>query len=112
MNKFPFPWALTGVHTLCGSIGAQVALQKGFFTPQKLETQENLVLVAFSSLYTINIAVSNLSLNLVTVPFHQVVRATTPLFAIALGAVMLKKRTSRRTVISLVPVVLGVAFAT
>lgn len=68
MNKFPFPWALTGIHTLCGALGAQTALQRGFFTQQRLNTRENLVLVAFSSLYTINIAVSNLSLNLVTVP--------------------------------------------
>lgn len=112
MNKFPFPWALTAVHTLCGSIGAQIALQRGFYTPQSLSSRENLVLLAFSSLYTVNIAVSNLSLNLVTVPFHQVVRATTPLFAIALGALMLKKRTSRATLVSLMPVVLGVVFAT
>lgn len=68
MNKFPFPWALTGVHTLCGAIGAQTALQRGYFTQQNLTNRENAVLVAFSSLYTINIAVSNLSLNLVTVP--------------------------------------------
>ncbi len=112
MNKFPFPWALTAIHTLCGSIGAQIALSRGFFDTQSLSPRENLVLLAFSSLYTINIAVSNLSLNLVTVPFHQVVRATTPLFAIALGALMLKKRTSRATLVSLVPVVLGVVFAT
>ena len=112
MNKFPFPWALTAIHTLCGSLGAQIALQRGFFTPQTLDTRENLVLVAFSSLYTVNIAVSNLSLNLVTVPFHQVVRATTPLFTIALGALILKKRASPKTMISLVPVIMGVAFAT
>ena len=68
MNKFPFPWALTGIHTLCGALGCQVALQQGYFTQQRLSTNENLILAAFSTLYTVNIAVSNLSLNLVTVP--------------------------------------------
>lgn len=68
MNKFPFPWALTGVHTLCGAFGSQACLSRGLFSQQRLSTKENAVLVAFSSLYTVNIAVSNLSLNLVTVP--------------------------------------------
>lgn len=78
MNKFPFPWALTGIHALCGAVGAQIALSRGFFTRQRLTTNENLVLVAFSSLYTINIAVSNLSLNLVTVPVSLSQTLTSP----------------------------------
>lgn len=94
-------------------------------------------MVAFSFLYTVNIAVSNLSLHLVTVPvslvhrsdastrsiclnspssslvqFHQVVRAMTPLFTIIISAVWLHKRHSRDTYLSLLPVVAGVAFAT
>lgn len=71
MNRFPFAWSLTAIHALSGCIGAQVCLSKGFFTPQRLSTRENMVLVAFSALYTINIAVSNLSLNLVTVPVSR-----------------------------------------
>lgn len=68
MNKFPFAWSLTAIHALSGCIGAQLCLSKGLFTQQRLTTRENLILVSFSSLYTVNIAVSNLSLNLVTVP--------------------------------------------
>ena len=37
-------------------------------TPARLTSKENIILAAFSVLYTINIAVSNLSLKLVTVP--------------------------------------------
>ena len=37
-------------------------------TPAHLTSRDTLVLAAFSVLYTINIAVSNLSLQLVTVP--------------------------------------------
>ena len=36
--------------------------------PTRLTQRENLILAAFSVLYTINIAVSNISLQLVTVP--------------------------------------------
>ena len=110
--SFPYAWSLTAVHTLCGAIGARALLSRGAFVPARLGRAENLTLIAFSSLYTINIAVSNLSLNLVTVPFHQVVRAMTPLFTIAISAAFLGKRYERKTWLALVPVIMGVGFAT
>lgn len=74
--------------------------------------RETLILVAFSSLYTVNIAVSNLSLNLVTVPLHQVVRSTTPLFTIVISILLFGKSYLFQTYMSLVPVVIGVCLAT
>lgn len=86
-----------------------------------------MILAAFSVLYTINIAVSNISLQLVTVPvghqisrtmlstqefqFHQVVRASTPLFTIMIATVVLRTRFSVMKLVSLLPVVAGVGFA-
>jgi hypothetical protein len=87
---FPFPYTLTALHALCGTIGASIVLrlqgpdlggstlmggttQKSswsFFhkiTPD-LSLGESIVLLFFSMLYTINIVVSNASLRLVTVP--------------------------------------------
>ncbi|KZT59994.1 TPT-domain-containing protein, partial [Calocera cornea HHB12733] len=112
--KFPFPYTLTAVHALCGSIGCWIALELGYFKPQPLTRAEAITLGAFSVLYTVNIAVSNISLQLVTVPFHQVVRAATPLFTIALAATLLPGRgpPSRAKLLSLLPVVAGVGFAT
>lgn len=52
------------------------------------------------------------SSHLVTVPFHQVVRAMTPLFTILLSVLFLRKSFSSRTYISLIPVIAGVGFAT
>ena len=102
--------------------------------PARLTQRENLILAAFSVLYTINIAVSNISLQLVTVPvsfhphntrlsksldvglgltsqFHQVVRASTPLFTIMIATVVLRTRFSLMKLVSLLPVVAGVGFA-
>ncbi|KAL1919439.1 uncharacterized protein VTP21DRAFT_2132 [Calcarisporiella thermophila] len=106
---FGFPWTLTGIHTLCGALGAYGAYQLGYFKPSKLGERENMVMLVFSVLYTINIAISNVSLNLVTVP---VVRAMTPLFTMLLSIAFLQKSYSPEIYISLVPVVLGVVFAT
>ncbi|CAO3590790.1 unnamed protein product [Absidia cylindrospora] len=109
---FPYPWTLTAVHTLCGAIGSFMFWKADLFTPTQLGDCENMVMLMFSVLYTINIAISNVSLNLVSVPFHQVVRAMTPLFTILLSVMFLSKSYSSMTYISLCPVVLGVAFAT
>ncbi|KAL7409467.1 triose-phosphate transporter family-domain-containing protein [Mrakia frigida] len=110
--SFPFPYTLTGLHALSGCAGCYVALERGSFTPAHLTSRDNLVLALFSVLYTINIAVSNLSLQLVTVPFHQVVRAATPLFTILISVIFLRAKFSGMKVLSLLPVIAGVGFAT
>ena len=68
LQGFPFPWTLTAIQMLSGTVGTQIALQQKFFTQANLTNREGAVMVAFSILYTINIAVSNLSLHLVTIP--------------------------------------------
>ncbi|CAO3606996.1 unnamed protein product [Cunninghamella echinulata] len=71
-----------------------------------------MVMLMFSVLYTINIAISNVSLNLVNVAFHQVVRSMTPVFTVIISIAFLQKSYSRMIYLSLCPVVLGVGFAT
>lgn len=73
---FPFPYTLTALHALCGTFGGLILLKNGTFVPAKLTVADNLALVAFSVLYTINIAVSNVSLHLVTVPVSDVIPCT------------------------------------
>ncbi|GAB5587018.1 hypothetical protein Unana1_01918 [Umbelopsis nana] len=112
LNDFGFPWTLTAIHTLCGAIGSYSLCLAGLFTPAKLGDHENMVMVLFSVLYTFNIAISNVSLKLVSVPFHQVVRAMTPAFTVALSIMFLQKSYTKMIYFSLIPVVAGVAFAT
>lgn len=69
---FPYAYALTALHALCGSIGGFALLRLGMYVPAKLTSADNIALLAFSLLYTINIAVSNLSLELVTIPVSPV----------------------------------------
>ena len=99
---FDFPWLLTAIHSLMSGIGAYMALyimelnnrwdnpllcNKFYRIPslcftlnslldqpitRTLAFREHIVMFVFSLLYTSNIAVSNISLNLVSLPFHQV----------------------------------------
>ncbi|KIY67459.1 TPT-domain-containing protein [Cylindrobasidium torrendii FP15055 ss-10] len=110
--SFPFPYTLTAIHALFGSLGGTVLLRKGWFILPCLSLAEKSCILAFSALYTVNIIVSNASLGLVTVPFHQVVRAATPIFTIMFSAALFGKHSSLAKRVSLIPVVLGVGFAT
>jgi drug/metabolite transporter (DMT)-like permease len=112
MFRFGFPWTLTGIHTLFGTLGSWILARLGVFQPAKLGYREQMVMLAFSVLYTVNIAMSNVSLHMVTVPFHQVIRAMTPVFTVLLSFIILGRRYSFMTFISLIPVILGVILAT
>ncbi|ORX72455.1 hypothetical protein DL89DRAFT_266015, partial [Linderina pennispora] len=83
------------------------------FTPVRLDKQQQRILWQFSVLYTVNIAVSNISLNFVTIPFHQVVRGTVPVFTLAITALSGgDPKLPILAYVSLVPVVMGVGLAT
>lgn len=112
LGSFKFPWLLTALHAGSSSIGCFVMLQLGSFQTSKLTRRENLALVAFSFVFTINIAISNVSLAMVSVPFHQVVRATTPLFTTLLYRFIYARTFSTATYLSLIPIIFGVALTT
>jgi len=65
---FPYPYTVTALHALCGTVGGWSLLLQGLFVQKRLSTSDNMALVMFSFLYAMNIAISNVSLNLVTVP--------------------------------------------
>jgi hypothetical protein len=68
LADFPFPYIVTSIHTLFTTFGVRLLRSRGAYVPAVLGPRENAVLLAFSILYTINIAVSNVSLHLVSVP--------------------------------------------
>ncbi|TKA78108.1 hypothetical protein B0A49_01792 [Cryomyces minteri] len=112
MGKFPFPYLLTAIHTGCSSLGCVLLHKLGRFTLTNLTSREHAKLYLFSVLYTLNVAVSNLSLHHVTIPFHQVIRATTPMFTILIYRLAYSTSYATTTYTSLLPVILGVAIAT
>lgn len=68
---FPYPYTVTALHALCGTVGGWSLLFRGFFVQKRLSTSDTMALVMFSVLYSMNIAISNVSLNLVTVPWCE-----------------------------------------
>lgn len=112
MSKFAYPYLLTGIHALFNCIGTLTLLINGHFQPITPNLRQCWSLLTFSVLYAVNIAVSNSSLNLVTVPVHQVVRALTPIMVAGLSMLFLNKRYSRPVYLALGCITIGVGIAT
>ncbi|KAH9818198.1 UDP-galactose transporter 1 [Teratosphaeria destructans] len=106
------PWLLTVMHSSATSLGCCVLYVIGHFRLTRLQVKEHLILIAFSSLFTLNIAISNVSLALVSVPFHQVLRSTTPVATIIIYRTVYSRSYSKETYLSMVPLILGVGLAT
>ncbi|CAK3993426.1 UDP-galactose transporter 1 [Lecanosticta acicola] len=107
-----FPWLLTFCHTFATSIGCTVLLAAGQLKLSRLSGKENLVLIAFSFLFTLNIAISNVSLAQVSVPFHQVMRSTCPVVTILIYRLVYSRTYSTPTYLSMIPLIIGVGLAT
>lgn len=69
--SFPFPFTLTAVHAIFGLAGGTCLRLQNVYHPKSLWGSDYVLLLAFSLLYSINIAVSNASLDLVTIPVRH-----------------------------------------
>jgi hypothetical protein len=94
--------------TICSFI----LMGTGHVTLTPLSLRSHLTLLAFSLLFTLNIAISNLSLAMVSVPFHQVMRSTCPVVTILIYRSVFARTYSTATYLSIIPLVLGAALAT
>ena len=66
--SFPYPYTLTALHAIFGLVGGTCLRLQNVYQPKSLWGSDYALLLAFSLLYSVNIAVSNASLDLVTVP--------------------------------------------
>ncbi|KAK2606406.1 hypothetical protein QQS21_003225 [Conoideocrella luteorostrata] len=112
LGMFHFPWLLTFLHASFASMGTYAMMHMGHFKLSRLGRRENLALVAFSALFTANIAVSNLSLAMVSVPFYQTIRMLCPIFTILIYRSWYGRTYSYMTYLSLVPLIIGAAMTT
>ncbi|KAI0249795.1 triose-phosphate transporter family-domain-containing protein [Lactifluus subvellereus] len=110
--SFPYPYTLTATHALFGLVGGTCLRLRAVYRPKSLWGSDYILLVAFSFLYSINIAISNASLDLVTVPFHQIVRAATPFFTTLLSWHFYNTRFNRYQISSITLVIFGVGLST
>jgi Triose-phosphate Transporter family len=124
---FHYPYFLSFVHMVCNSVGSQLVFlsldqdiktgRTGIFQRmlgnierKELDPSGKKSIIAFSVIFSLNIAIGNVSLRHVSVNFNQVMRSLVPAITIAMG-MCLRKPISSARVIAVVPVVIGVAMA-
>lgn len=110
-TKFTFPWIISSLHIAMSGIGAWITLKagsRGDFKFMKMNWSFMIKITLFSTLYSINIAMSNVSMKYVSLALHQVTRSGTPLVTLLLEFIILGKLTNRWCVASLIPVVAGI----
>uniref|UniRef100_A0A0G4EY07 Sugar phosphate transporter domain-containing protein n=1 Tax=Chromera velia CCMP2878 TaxID=1169474 RepID=A0A0G4EY07_9ALVE len=83
--SFPYPIAMTVVHMLFTSIGIHALAFFGAFKPAETSKETWETVLPFSLVFSMNIWLSNASLNAIAVELHQVVRTTIPLFTMAIS---------------------------
>jgi Triose-phosphate Transporter family len=82
----------------------------GTIQRQTLDKTGYRAILAFSIIFSLNIAIGNVSLKYVSVNFNQVMRSLVPALTIAMG-MMMGREFSTRKKLSVIPIVIGVAMA-
>jgi Triose-phosphate Transporter family len=125
--NFHYPYFLSFVHMVCNAMGSQVVFwslehdkqsgQTGVFqrllgsiARKELDKAGKRSILAFSVIFSLNIAIGNVSLRYVSVNFNQVMRSLVPAITIVMG-LFLGNHISTNRIISVVPIVIGVAMA-
>jgi hypothetical protein len=124
---FRYPFFLSFVHMVCNAIGSKIVFvslgkdetsgETGLFQRllgkverKKLDGPGKRSIIGFSIIFSLNIAIGNVSLRHVSVNFNQVMRSLVPAITIFMGFIIGKQISSQR-IISVIPVIIGVAMA-
>lgn len=131
--NFKYPYFLSAVHMACNSIGSQLVFRSiarskkkyyginpseqgwitqlvGDVTRKDLNKQGQKMILLFSIIFSLNIAIGNVSLHHVSVNFNQVMRSLVPAITIMME-IALGKTISVTRQLAVLPVICGVAMA-
>ena len=138
---FKYPYFLSFIHMFCNTMGSQILFAimarenreikkkqaKGDAQPthpscsvsgllgsinrKQIAGKDQLLVLGFSVIFSLNIAVGNNSLRYVSVNFNQVMRSLVPAITIAMS-LSLGRFVSTQRIVAVTPVVFGVAMST
>jgi len=121
---FRYPFFLSAIHMACNFFGSQWVFESqksnsktslvtkllGTINRHNLDAAGRRSILLFSIIFSLNIAIGNVSLKHVSVNFNQVMRSLVPALTIVMGMMMGKDFSSRRK-LAVLPIIAGVAMA-
>jgi len=109
-GAFNFPLTLSALHMLITGVLSWICVHhlKLFPYNPNIDSRGQIYLFLFSFIFSINIVMGNVSIQIVSVALVQVFRAVIPGVTMALSLLILGKRSSLYLVLSMVPICLGV----
>jgi drug/metabolite transporter (DMT)-like permease len=108
-SSFKFPVLMSAVHMLVGTFLSQFVMKAGLVENQKVSEEGERRLRYFVILFCLNIAFGNIAVKIVNLPLSQIVRSTIPVFMMVAARFILKTSNNTKVVLSVVPIVVGVA---
>jgi len=123
---FKYPYYLSFIHMAINAIGCEIIMSmtksQGIMqsilsnirpsAPSKeIDNKGYLHILGFSIIFSLNIALGNVSLRYVSVNFNQVMRSLVPVITILIGRIFLKKQYTFKRVCSIIPIIIGVCMA-
>eukprot|EP00047_Mylnosiga_fluctuans_P006188 m.245420 g.245420 ORF g.245420 m.245420 type:complete len:322 (+) comp14703_c0_seq1:38-1003(+) len=107
--ELPFPSEMSFWHYLCSAIGSVFVVRVLRFTePASLDRSAHIKLFLFSILFNVNILVSTVSLHMVSMALHQIVRALVPAFTVTIMYLWNNKHYPLQIHLSLFTIFIGV----
>lgn len=110
--NFNYPFLLSTIHMACNIVGAQIYF---IWTKNKQSviqgTNNHRSILIFSVIFSLNIAIGNMSLSYVSVSFNQVCRAMVPVIVMFVSILYFGKTYSSVRKWTVAPIVLGVAIS-
>ncbi|KAL6766344.1 TPT3 [Auxenochlorella protothecoides x Auxenochlorella symbiontica] len=113
-NYFPYPWFVSSVHVVVGTIYCAVfyliGLKKASFE-RPITTEELGAISGPAAMHAIGHVAANLSFAAVAISLTHTVKTLEPAFNVALSQLILGQSTPAPVILSLIPVMVGVAAA-
>ncbi|CAM9336055.1 unnamed protein product [Choristocarpus tenellus] len=110
-TDFHYPLTVSAFHMACNWLGTSLYFLLRGVGRKQIKRQDYRTLLLFSAIFSLNIAIGNISASLVSVNFNQVLRALVPPLVMVVGTCGFRKKYSSARKLAVIPIVIGVAFS-
>jgi solute carrier family 35 protein E1 len=111
LKVFPYPITITVLQFAVGAVAVQLMWLLRIYERPNITKEQLIAILPLAAVHTLGNTFTNMSLGKVAVSFTHTIKALEPFFSVLLSAVVLGDKPTLPVVLSLLPIVAGVALA-